>query len=300
MDRFAALAAFRATAEAGSFAAAARRLGLSPAAISKTVAELETQLNVRLFNRTTRRMSLTEAGTLYLGHVGRILDALAEADRALDPLHETPSGTLRVAAPLTGTLVSLSRAIPRFLVRHPGISLDLDLDDRRVDIVRDGYDLAIRGGDGLEDSSLTARRLMVLRHVLCAAPAYLAAHGRPESPDDLRAHGVIRFSLSGHADVWEFRRGGRTVRVPVSGRYSVTSSLAVRDALSEGFGISLIPVSYVAEDLAAGRLVPLLEDWQTVAISVYAIYPSRRQMAPKLRVFLDFLVAELGPEQPAG
>lgn len=300
MDRFAALSAFRATAEAGSFAAAARRLGLTPAAVSRTVADLEAQLNVRLFNRTTRRMSLTEAGTLYLGHVVRILDGLAEADRALDPLHGTPSGTLRVAAPLTGTLVSLSRAIPRFLLRYPGISLDLDLDDRRVDIVRDGYDLAIRGGDGLEDSSLTARRLMVMRHVLCAAPAYLAAHGSPRTPEELGAHLCVRFSLSGHADVWEFRRAERTVRVPVSGRYSVTSSLAVRDALLEGFGISLIPASYVAADLAAGRLVPLLADWQTVEMSVYAIFPSRRLLAPKLRVFLDFLVAELGGQTDAG
>ncbi|MGH2341907.1 LysR substrate-binding domain-containing protein [Segnochrobactraceae bacterium EtOH-i3] len=294
MDRFAALAAFRATAEAGSFAAAARRLGLSPAAVSKTVAELETRLNVRLFNRTTRRMSLTEAGAVYLGHVGRILDELAEADRALDPLHQAARGTLRVAAPLTGTLVGLSRAIPHFLRAYPDIRLDLDLDDRRVDIVRDGYDLAIRGGEGLEDSSLTARRLAVMTHVLCAAPAYLAAHGVPQQPEDLRTHECVRFSLSGHADIWEFRQEARTVRVPVSGRYSVTSSLAVRDALREGFGISLIPRGYVREDLAAGRLVPLLEDWQTVEIAVYAIYPSRRLLAPKLRVFLDFLVAELG------
>lgn len=302
MDRFGALTVFRSVAEAGSFAAAARRLGLSPAAVSKTVAELETHLQVRLFNRTTRRMSLTEAGTVYLGHVARILEDLAEADRVLDPLQATPAGTLRVAAPLTGTLISLSRAIPRFLARYPGISLDLDLDDRRVDIIRDGYDLAIRGSGGLEDSSLMARKLMVLDHVLCAAPAYLAAAGTPQTPEDLAAHACIRFSLSGHADHWEFHRDGRTVRMPVRGRYSVSSSLAVRDALLEGFGLSLIPRAYVREDLIAGRLRALLTDWRTVEIGVYAVFPSRRHLAPKLRVFLDFLSTELrsGPALPAG
>ncbi len=293
MDRLTALKVFRKTGESGSFAEAARQLGLSPAAISKNIGELEAHLKVRLFNRTTRRMSLTEAGTIYLDRICRILDNLEEADRALDPLHETPSGTLRVAAPMTATLMCLSRAIPRFLAQYPAISLDLDLDDRRVDIVRDGYDLAIRGSDNLENSSLTARKLVVMPHVLCAAPSYIAAFGEPTTPEALRSHHCIRFSLSGHANAWEFREGERTVRVAAKGRYSVTSSLAVRDALLEGLGIGLIPAPYVREEIATGRLRPMLENWSTSDVSIYAVYPSRQHLAPKLRAFLDFLIVEM-------
>lgn len=292
MDRLTALTVFRHIVDTGSLAAAGRRLRLSPAAVSKNLAELEARLQVRLLNRTTRRLSLTEAGSLYYGNVARILDDLDAADRALGPLQQAPAGTLRVAAPMTVTLVCLSAAMPRFLARHPQVSLDLNLDDRRVDVVKEGYDLAIRGSDSLEDSSLAARRLMVMRHVLCAAPAYFDAHGEPARPDDLRRHACVQFMLSGHAAQWEFRRGDEVARIAIDGRYKVTSSLAVRDALLAGFGLSLIPEPYVRGDLAAGRLRAVLTDWTKVETSVYAIFPSRRYVVPALRVFLDFLTDE--------
>lgn len=292
MDRLTALTVFRHIVDTGSLAAAGRRLRLSPAAVSKNLAELEAHLQVRLLNRTTRRLSLTEAGSLYYRNVARILDDLDAADRALGPLQQAPAGTLRVAAPMTVTLVCLSAAIPRFLARHPQVSLDLNLDDRRVDVVKEGYDLAIRGSDSLEDSSLAARRLMVMRHVLCAAPAYFEAHGEPARPDDLRRHACVQFMLSGHAAQWEFRRGDEVARIAIDGRYKVTSSLAVRDALLAGFGLSLIPEPYVRADLAAGRLRAVLADWTKVETSVYAIFPSRRYVVPALRVFLDFVTDE--------
>ena len=160
-------------------------------------------------------MSLTEAGTRYYEQVARILDELREAEQSLGPLQSAPTGTLRVSAPMSFTLTRLSAAIPAFLARHPDLSLDLNLEDRRVDIVKEGYDLAIRGTDRLEDSSLVARRLMTLEHVLCAAPAYLARHGEPASPADLRGHECVQFTLSGHADEWTFQRAGQTQRVPV-------------------------------------------------------------------------------------
>lgn len=284
-----ALNVFRHVAELGSFAEAARHLRLSPPAISKNVAELEAHLGVRLINRTTRRLHLTEAGTAYLYSVRRILDELAEADRALGPLAANPVGTLKVTAPASVTLMRLSARLPEFLARYPEISLDLHLDDRRVDILRDGYDLAIRGSDNLEDSSLIARRLTTLRHVLVAAPSYWAARGRPTQPGELAGHECVRFTHSGHADLWEFRQHGRIERVPVRGRYSVASSLSVRDALLAGFGASLVPRIYVESDLGAGRLEAVLEDWDTVETVLYAVYPSRRHLAPKLKVFLDFL-----------
>ncbi|MBS3651743.1 LysR family transcriptional regulator [Pseudaminobacter sp. 19-2017] len=292
MDRFTALQVFRQVAELNGFAEAGRRLGLSPAAISKNIAELEAHAGTRLINRTTRRMALTEEGRIYLEHVVRGLDALTEADEALSPLREGASGTLRVSAPMTVTLTRLSTAIPRFLSLHPGITLDLHLDDRRVDLIREGFDLAIRGSDSLEDSSLIARKLAVMPHVLCAAPSYFEARGKPKAPSDLRWHNCVRFSLSGHADVWEFCKNGRTERIAVAARYSVASSLAVRDALREGFGLSLMPYPYVASDLREGRLQCALEDWSAVETTLYAVYPSRQHLAPKIHAFLDFLAEE--------
>lgn len=290
MDRLTALTVFRNVAESGSFAAAGRKLRLSPAAISKNISELEAHLGVRLINRTTRRMALTEEGRLYLEHITRGLDILAEADNALSPIRSAPAGVLKVSAPMTVALTCLSKAIPKFLLRYPELKLDLHLDDRRVDIIREGFDLAIRGSDSLENSSLIARKLAVMSHVLCASPAYFEKHGKPAAPGDLKSHNCVRFSLSGHADFWEFTRGQKTIRVAVDARYSVSSSLAVRDALLAGFGISLIPYPYVAADLKANRLQPALEDWETVTTTLYAVYPSRQYVAPKISALMEFLI----------
>jgi len=159
-----------------------------------------------------------------------------------------------------------------------------------VDLIREGFDLVIRGSDNLEDSGMVARKLGVMTHVLCAAPSYFEAHGTPQQPSDLKFHNCVRFSLSGHADLWEFSKEGRTERVAVGGRYAVTSSLAVCHALRAGFGLSLVPHPYVEEDIREGRLVSALADWRTVETTLYAIYPSRHHLAPKIRVFVDFLV----------
>ncbi|MFD1328824.1 LysR family transcriptional regulator [Mycoplana ramosa] len=297
MDRFTALQVFRHVAELGSFAAAGRKLGLSPPAISKNVAELEAHLGVRLINRTTRRMALTGEGKTYLEHVSRGLDALIEAEAALSSAKASPTGTLRVSAPMTVALTRFSEAIPEFLSRYPDLKLDLHLDDRRVDIIREGFDLAIRGSSNLEDSSLVARKLTVMPHVLCAAPAYFEAHGKPQTPSDLKTLAHIRFPFGVNADFWEFTKAGHTERIAVEARYSVTSSLAVRDALRGGFGVSLIPLPYVAKDLEAGRLQSALDDWTTAATTHYAVYPSRQHVAPKIRAFIDFLIRQFGRDQ---
>lgn len=294
MDRLTALTVFRHAVEFGSFAAAARHLNLSPAAVSKNIGELEAHLAVRLMNRTTRRMSLTEAGETYYERVVRILDDLAEADGTLGAMQQEPRGLLRVSAPMTVTLTSLSTVIPVFLERYPAVSLDLRLDDRRVDIVEEGFDIAIRGSDNLESSGLIARKLMTMYHVLCAAPSYFERHGAPKSPKELAAHNCVQFSLSGHANQWTFRKGKDTVRVPIDGRYKVTSSLAVRDALCAGFGLSLVPWIYVREQLESGALCTALDDWAPDETTLYAVYPTKRYVMSKVRVFLDFLIDELG------
>lgn len=290
MDHMVALRVFRTVVEQGSFANAGKALQLSPAAISKNIGELEQHVQARLLNRTTRRMSLTEAGSIYYQQVRRILDDIEDADRSLGMLQNTPSGLLRVTAPVSLTLLTLSPLIPAFLARHPELSLDLNLDDRRVDIVKEGYDVAIRGSDRLEESSLVARQLLALDHVICASPDYFRQRGQPQRPEDLRGHDCVQFTLSGHADEWEFRRGGEVVRVPIDGRYKVASGLAVRDALRAGFGLSLTPRRYVADDIARGVLATALDDWSKVETSVYAVYPSRRYLVPKVRAFVDFVV----------
>jgi DNA-binding transcriptional LysR family regulator len=294
MDRLTALNVFRHVVELESFAAASRRLRVSPAAISKNVGELEAHLGVRLLNRTTRHMSLTEAGSLYYEQVVGVLDDLDAADNSLGPLQQVPKGTLRISAPVTLTLLTpLSKAMPKFLDRYPELLIDLRMEDRRVNLVEEGFDLAIRAMDSLGDSSLVARKIMTTPHVLCGAPSYLERFGAPEEPSDLRLHNCVQFTLSGHPDEWVFRRGDRAVRVPIAGRYRVSSSMAVRDALCAGFGLSLIPRIYVEEDIESGRLRTVLDGWSTVELSVYVIYPSRRHVVPKVRAFVDFIVGEL-------
>lgn len=295
MDHLTALRVFREVVRQSSFAAAGRKLTMSSPAVSKNVSELEAHLSTRLLNRTTRRLSLTEAGTRYYAQISQILDDLDETERGLNPSQENPGGTLRVSAPMSLMLVMLSQAIPAFLVRYPNLKLDLNLDDRRVDLVQEGFDVAIRGSGASRalDATMVARRLTSLPHVVCGAPEYFARHGRPATPDDLRAHQCIQFTLSGHANEWPFRRGDDERRIPVDGRYKVDSSLAVRDALRAGFGLTLIPCAYVQEDLASGALVTVLDDWEMPETGVFAVYPSRRHLDAKVRVFIDFLVEML-------
>ncbi len=237
-----------------------------------------------------RTIVLTEDGTAFLERATRITREVEDAAVDMAERRGTLAGPLRISAPVTFGRMHLGPAIYPFLARHTEIALTLDLDDRRVDIVREGFDLAIRGSDKLEDSSLIARKLAVMPHVLCAAPSYFQKHGVPETPSDLKALDHIRFGLSSHADAWEFSKDGRMERIAVAARYSVTSSLAVRDALRTGFGVSLIPRPYVENDLRNGRLQPALEDWSTVETTLYAVYASRQYIAPKIRVFLDFLI----------
>ncbi len=294
MDRLTALTVFCRAAERGSFVAAARDLGLSSSAVSKNIKELEDHLRARLFHRTTRHIALTEVGEVYLSHVRRVLEGLEEADALVGSMHGEVRGRLRVSAPMTFSLLALSERIPAFLDTHPELSLDLHLDDRRVDLIREGFDLALRGTPHLEDSSLVARRLTTLTYAVCASSAYAAAHGLPTHPRELPDHRCVIYSLARSAHQWTFTRGQEEVSVPIHASYSVSSSLAVRDALRAGYGLSLIPRRYVEEDLASGRLVCALEEWGTRETPMYAIYPSRRFLEPKVRAFVGFLEEELG------
>jgi DNA-binding transcriptional LysR family regulator len=294
MDQLAAMRVFRRVVECSGFAAAARDLGISNAVASKQVAALERALNARLLNRTTRRMSLTEAGGAYYASAVRILDEIDEAARAMQDLDAAPRGKLRVSAPMSLGLLHIARVIPDFLERHQAVELDLVMNDRVVDLVEEGFDMALRGRTQLADSSLVARRLLPIRRVVCAAPAYLERRGAPGSPADLARHECLIYTLSDRPTEWPI--AGRIVKV--RGRFHANNSTGLYEALLAGFGIALMPTFLVGDDLRAGRLRVLFGDDAVETQALYAVYPQSRYVPAKVRAFIDFLAARLGPEPP--
>lgn len=296
MDALNDIACFVAVIERGSFTAAAEHLGLSRSAVSKQVAHLENRLHARLLNRTTRRLSLTEVGQTFFASAQRGLHELAEAEAAVSRLQAAPRGTLRVNVPMSFGILHLARAVPTFLSRFPEVQLDMRLDDRKLDLIEEAFDVAIRIGD-LPESSLVARRLGPCPHVLCATPAYLRAHGEPTTPDELRSHNAITFAYQDSPSQWRFTgRDGRTVSIPVSGSVRMNNSLALREIVLADVGIMLTPRFIVDTELRAGRLIALLNAYQARELSIYAVYPERRHLSPKVRSFIEFVAERLAQE----
>ncbi|MDX2103776.1 MAG: LysR family transcriptional regulator [Alphaproteobacteria bacterium] len=289
MDRLTTMLVFRRVAELGSLSAAARALGLSPAAVSRQLSQLEERLGARLITRTTRRLNLTETGRAFQERVVRILDDIDEAERAVGALAQAPRGVLRINAPLTFGLRHLSPVVPRFLTSFPDVRLDLDLTDRFVDVMEEGLDVALRVRTALPDSSLVARRLGPVTRVLAASPDYLANHGVPKHPADLSDHAAIVYSHATSPTEWRFEGPQGPVAVQVRPRLTVNSGEAVRHAMLGGCGIAHLPRFIIGEDVDAGRLVPLLSAWSLPAHSLFAIWPPGRHLAPKVRVFIEFL-----------
>ncbi|WP_409267101.1 LysR family transcriptional regulator [Massilia sp. BHUDP2] len=288
-DRFEEMRVFAAVVEAGGFTAAAARLGMSKAAVSRHVAELEERLGVRLLHRTTRRLSTTAEGELFHARCRELLDRLEEAEAELGSGSTTAQGVARANVPLSFGLMHLAPLWPRLLERHPGLELDVSLSDRVVDLVDEGYDLAVRIGQ-LPASSLVSRRLASTRLVACAAPAYLAAHGAPARPAELARHAVIGYSLFASGDTWSFSGPAGEESVKVQPRMRTNNGDTCRAAALAGQGIILQPSFMVGADLAEGRLVELMPGWRSIALGIYAVYPSRKFLAPKVRVIIDFLV----------
>ncbi|HYE00940.1 MAG TPA: LysR family transcriptional regulator, partial [Alphaproteobacteria bacterium] len=270
MDKLAALTVFRRVVERGGFAAAARDLGLSNPAVSKQIAALETGLGARLLNRTTRRLALTEDGRAFYERTCRILDDLAEAELAVGDAARAPRGTLKVNAPMSFGLAQLAPRLPEFMALHPGVTVDLALDDRVVDPLEGGFDVALRIRTHLPDSSLVARRLAPVGRALVAAPAYLARRGAPADPDDLAGHDCLTYALAAQPGRWAFDGPDGRREVAVRGRLVANNALALRLAVLAGQGLTLTPRFVVADDIAAGRLVPLLPDWRAEGHALYA------------------------------
>jgi DNA-binding transcriptional LysR family regulator len=290
MDRLTGLTVFARVAEAQSFSGAARRLGMSTTMVSNHVQALEGRLGARLLNRTTRKVSLTEVGTAYYERCVRILGELEEADRAAGLLQSTVRGTLRLYVG-THIVPFISPVIVDYLARHAEASIDLNTGERIVDMVEEGFDLAIRATQPL-DSSVIVRRLAEWYPVLCCAPAYLEKHAPPQRLEDLARHNCLRYALYPFGDEWHFIGPGEAqLSVRVSGNLVTNSGPTMRAVALDGQGILLAPTFLFAEDLEAGRLVRLLPDHRAIEFAINASYPTRHHLSVKVRAFLD-LAAE--------
>lgn len=289
MDRLTSLTVFGRVVECGGFSAAARRLNMSVTMVGNHVQSLEDRLGVRLLNRTTRKVSLTETGKYYYERSVQILADLEEADRAAGALSSTPRGTLRVYTS-THIIRFLLPAISEYLALYPSVSLDLDIGERMIDMIEDGYDLAIRTVPP-PDSTLVVRRLTPWRHILCCSPAYLESHPMPESPTDVATHNCLQYAYYPYGDEWRFQGpDGEQHSVKIGGNVVSNSAETLRYLTMNAQGIFLAPSFVVFEDLAEGRLVRMMPDYKPVEFSINAIYPNRSHLPTKVRLFIDLLV----------
>jgi DNA-binding transcriptional LysR family regulator len=291
MDRFEEMATFVAIIEEGSLAAAARRLGRSAPAVTRILGGLEQRLGVRLIQRTTRRLAATEAGERFFAACQRLLAEVAEIEQAAAGAG-VPSGRLRITAPSLFGRLHVVPVVNAFMSRFADVQVELMLVDRVVDLVEEGIDVAVRIGH-LPDSSLTQRRVGLVRRVLCASPAYLKRAGTPQKPHDLAHHDLLAFSGIGALRAWRFRSGGRSITVPIKPRLIVNQADAAIAAALDGRGITLVLSYQVAEFVRARRLVELLHAFAPESQAVQLVYPGHRLMAPSVRAFLDAAVAGL-------
>lgn len=289
MDRLECMRAFVAVVEANGFSSAARKSTLSKALLSKYVAQLEDELETRLLQRTTRHVSPTEVGRAYYERCLPILDELDELESVVKDNHAAPSGELRISAPKSFAELHLMKVVSEFSRQYPGIRINMMLTDKVVDIVEEGIDLALRIGN-LPDSSLVARRLGTIHTVACASPEYLQQHGKPNHPDDLRQHQCIIDTNLKEGARWYFNCGDNKLSVTVQGSHYVNSAVAVRELVVNNNGIAISPLFVVGDDIKAGRLDIILEEFEMQSFGLYAIYSHRRHLSAKVRLFIDDLV----------
>ncbi len=296
MDSLSDIAVFVRVVDDGSFTRAAERLKLSRSVVSKYVTRLEERLGARLLNRTTRRLSLTEAGRIFYDRSRRGLRDIEDAEAEVSRLQETPSGVLRINAPMSFGILHIAPALHEFLEQYPDVSVEMNLDDRQVDVIAEGFDVSVRIAD-LPDSSLIARRLGPCRHAIVAAPSYLERNGTPRKPEELCDHNVITFAYQASTHTWHFLAPeGKPTSVAVSGSVQMNNSLALREALLAGVGITRTPTFVVGEDIKQGRLKSVLTDHETLELSIYLVYPERRHLLPKVRAFVDFMATRIGKD----
>jgi DNA-binding transcriptional LysR family regulator len=289
MDRIDAMQAFVAVADLQGFAAAARRLDLSPPAVTRLVAALEARLGVRLLQRTTRSVALTDAGRRYLERIRRILADLDEAERAAESERTRPSGRLVISAPVGFGRLHVSPLMSAYLKRYPDVSAELRLEDRLVNLVEDGIDLAVRIGH-LADSSLVARQVGAMRRIVVASPAYLKRHGEPKAPEAIAAHQTILFGASVVTGEWRLVEGANEFRIPVTPRLSTNSADAAIQYAEQGGGLTRVLAYQAADAIKRGRLKIVLAKFEQPALPIHIVYPTSRLLSAKVRAFIDLAI----------
>jgi DNA-binding transcriptional LysR family regulator len=292
MDRFLAMQTFCAVVDAGSFVKAADALGFSKAAVSRYVADLEARLGVRLLHRTTRQLSLTEEGAVFNARCRELLSGVEEAEAEISSRSGAARGLLRVNVPVTFGILHLAPLWETFHELHPHVQLDVTLSDRVVDVVEEGFDMAIRIAS-LPSSSLISKRLASTRIVLCASPQYLESHGVPSHPSELTNHEVIGYSYWSGGDSWQFDGPEGPVSVTIKPWIYTNNGDTCRAVALAHQGIMLQPTFLIGDDLSAGRLVELLPEYRSIELGIYAIYPTRKHVAPKVRALVEFLAEQL-------
>jgi len=289
VDTLTSMKVFASVVDNGSFAAAADRLDISRAMASKYVSYLEEHLGTRLLQRTTRKLTLTETGTVYYERCTQILADVAEAEEGAAHLTEAPRGTLRMTVPASFGLLHMGPLISAYLKRYPDVRVDVLLADRRVDLFEEGLDLAVRIG-ALPESGLIAKRLGSDRIAICATSDYLKRHGVPKTPADLTQHNCLTYSYATFGDEWRMHgRDGSQHTVKVSGSLRASNGDMAKLAALDGIGVIRQPLFLIGDDLRAGRLVEVLTDYRSDTLGIYAVYPSRKHLSAKVRVFVDFL-----------
>jgi DNA-binding transcriptional LysR family regulator len=286
------------TVQEGSFSAAARTLDLSPSAVSKQISRLEDRLGVRLLNRTTRHISLTDEGRAFYERALRVVAEIGETEEWIAAHQGTVRGVLRVAATVPFAKYHVLPLLPEFLERYPELEVSAELSDRHVDLVEEGVDVGIRFTEQLSDPSLVARKLAVNRRVICAAPSYLERHGIPQSPEDLLHHNCLRLYTVSTFNDWELDGPDGTRVVRVKGNFETNSADALFHAALTGLGIARLSTFIVGPALKAGTLVQVLPEYVHERASILAVYPHRRHLSPKVRAFIDFLLEKFTPVPP--
>ena len=289
MDKLREMQAFVAVVDAGSFVKAAEALGMSKAAVSRYLGELESRLGVRLLHRTTRKLSMTEEGEVFHTRCKGLLDLVDEAEAEITAHAGEAVGQLKVNVPVSFGLMYLAPLWADFMSLHPKVTLDVTLSDRMVDLVDEGYDLAVRIAR-LPSSSLIGRKLSSTRMILCASPTYLREHGIPAHPSEIASHAVLTYTLLSTGDSWEFEGPQGRVTVIVTPRMRANSGETCCAAALKHQGIVLQPTFLVAADLKSGALVEILPQYRSIELGIYAVYPTRKHVTPKVRLLIDFLV----------
>ncbi|MCC7547102.1 MAG: LysR family transcriptional regulator [Burkholderiales bacterium] len=295
MDRLSSMEAFVRVVESGSFVAAAQRLGISQAMVSRYVQDLEARLGTRLLQRSTRRLSLTEAGAAYFERSQQVLRDVEEMDASVASHTQQPRGTLRLNAPVVFGSRHLSRLLPEYSARFPEVTVDLSLSDRFIDLAEEGVDLALRIGT-LGESSLVARRLCPVRLVICGSPTYFARHGRPRTPEDLAKHNCLGYTYTRGGNEWPVIGPDGPVNIPVRGSLRANHGEVLYRAAIDGLGLVLQPTFIAGEALENGQLEAVMPDYRPAELSAYAVFLSRKFLSAKVRTFVDFLADRLGPE----